>query len=101
MDKATYLDFVIEVINRSADQKGFRVLPRRLLVECTFDLMTLWPPPLRDYHARKDISQAMIIVAMSGKLLRSNTNSRPLEWTLGAMGQSLFTSARSGGVMKL
>jgi hypothetical protein len=28
MEKAAYLDFVIEVIRRSDDQKGFEVLPR-------------------------------------------------------------------------
>jgi hypothetical protein len=27
MDKAAYLDFVIEIIRRSDDQKGFQVLP--------------------------------------------------------------------------
>jgi hypothetical protein len=36
MDKATYLGFVIEVIKRSDDQKGFEVLPRRWVVERTF-----------------------------------------------------------------
>ena len=29
MDKASYLDFVVEIIRRSDDQKGFKVLPRR------------------------------------------------------------------------
>ncbi|MER9645328.1 transposase [Mesorhizobium sp. M0239] len=29
MDKAAYLDFVVEIIRRSDDQKGFEVLPRR------------------------------------------------------------------------
>lgn len=29
MDKAAYLDFVVEMIRRSNDQKGFEVLPRR------------------------------------------------------------------------
>src|SRR6266852_5968029 len=35
LDKAAYLDFVIEVIRRSDDQKGFQVLPRRWVVERT------------------------------------------------------------------
>jgi hypothetical protein len=29
MDKAAYLDFIVEIIRRSDDQKGFQVLPRR------------------------------------------------------------------------
>ena len=36
MDKAAYLDFVIEVIRRCDDQKDFQVLPRRWVVERTF-----------------------------------------------------------------
>ncbi len=36
MDKATYLDFVVDIIRRSDDQKGFEVLPRRWVVERTF-----------------------------------------------------------------
>ncbi len=29
MDKAAYLDFVVEIIRRSDDQKGLQILPRR------------------------------------------------------------------------
>jgi hypothetical protein len=32
MDKAAYLDFVIEIIRRSEGQKGFEILPRRWVV---------------------------------------------------------------------
>jgi hypothetical protein len=32
MDKAAYLDFVIEIIRRSEGQKGFEILPRRWIV---------------------------------------------------------------------
>lgn len=33
MDKAAYLEFVVEIIRRSDDQEGFQVLPRRWVVE--------------------------------------------------------------------
>ena len=69
MDKAAYLDFVIEVIRRSDDQKGFQVLPRRWVVERTFGWMTRWRRLVRDYEARLDVSEAMILVAMGGNLL--------------------------------
>jgi transposase len=36
MDNAAYLDFVLEIIRRSDDYKGFEVLPRRWVVERTF-----------------------------------------------------------------
>lgn len=42
MDKAADLDFVVEIIRRSDDQKGFEVLPRRWVVERTFGWMTRW-----------------------------------------------------------
>lgn len=70
MDKAAYLDLVIEVIRRSDDQKGFQVLPRRWVVKRTFGWMTCWRRLVRDYEQRIDVSHAMILVAMGGNLLR-------------------------------
>ena len=36
MSQAAYRDFVIEIVRKLADQKGFRVLPRRWVVTaCT------------------------------------------------------------------
>src|SRR5450432_2856879 len=74
MDKAAYLDFVIEIIRRSDDQKGFQVLPRRWGVERTFGWMTRWRRLVRDYETRIDVSEAMILVAMGGNLLRRNAH---------------------------
>lgn len=74
MDKASYLDFVIEVIRRSDDQKGFKVLPRRRVVERTFGWMIRWRRLVRDYEKRIDVSQAMILVAMGGNMLRRNAH---------------------------
>jgi transposase len=74
MDKAAFLDFVIEVIKRSDDQKGFEVLPRRWVVERTFGWMTRWRRLVRDYEKRIDVSRAMILVAMGGNLLRRNAH---------------------------
>ncbi|TWB21653.1 DDE family transposase [Nitrospirillum viridazoti] len=74
MNKAAYLDFVVEVIRRCDDQKGFQVLPRRWVVERTFGWMIRWRRLVRDYEKRTDVSQAMIYVAMGGNLLRRNAN---------------------------
>ena len=63
MDKAAYLDFVIEVVRRIEGQPGFNVLPRRWVVERTFGWMTRWRRLVRDYEARIDVSEAMIHVA--------------------------------------
>ena len=74
MDKAAYLDFIVEIVRRSDDHKGFEVLPRRWVVERTFGWMTRWRRLVRDYEARIDVSQAMILVAMGGNLLRPTTH---------------------------
>src|SRR5215208_5830161 len=74
MDKAAYLDFVVEIIRRSDGQKGFEVLPRRWVVERTFGWMTRWRRLVRDYEQRIDVSYAMILVAMGGNLLRRNAH---------------------------
>ena len=74
MDKAAYLEFVIDVVRRSEGQKGFEVLPRRWVVERTFRWMTRWRRLVRDCQQRIDVSQAMILVAMGGNLLRRTTH---------------------------
>lgn len=74
MDKAAYLEFVIEVIRRSDKQVGFKVLPRRWVVERTFGWMTRWRRLVRDYEKRIDVSAAMIFVAMGGILIRRNAH---------------------------
>jgi transposase len=66
MDKAACLDFTVEIIRRSDDQKGFEVLPCRRGVERTFGWMIRWRRLVRDDDERVDLSQAMILVAMFG-----------------------------------
>lgn len=70
MDKAVFLDFVVEIVRRMEGQKGFEVLPRRWVVERTFAWMTRWRRLIRDYEQRIDVSEAMIHVAMGSLLLR-------------------------------
>lgn len=70
MDKAAFLDFVIEVVRRIEGQEGFHVLPRRWVVERTFGWMTRWRRLVRDYEQRLDVSNAMIHIALGALLLR-------------------------------
>lgn len=70
MDKAAFLDFVIEIVRRMEGQVGFEVLPRRWVVERTFGWMIRWRRLVRDYEQRLDVSEAMIHVAMGSLLLR-------------------------------
>lgn len=70
MDKAAFLDFVVEIVRRSKTATGFEVIPRRWVVERTFGWMIRWRRLVRDYERRLDVSEAMIHVAMGALLLR-------------------------------
>lgn len=74
MDKAVYLKFVLEIVRRSDDVKGFKVQPRRRVVERTFGWMVRWRRLVRDYERRIDVSKPIIFVTMSGNLLRGNAH---------------------------
>ena len=70
MDKAAFLDFVVEIVRRSDKAAGFEVIARRWVVERTFGWMIRWRRLVRDYEKRLDVSEAMIHVAMGALLLR-------------------------------
>ncbi len=70
MDKATYVDFIVEIIRRNDKQKGFEVLPRRWVVKRSFGWMIRWRRLVRDYEQRLDVSEAMIFIAMGALMLR-------------------------------
>jgi len=73
LDAAALRDFTVEIIRRSDDVSGFKVLPRRWVVERTFGWMTRWRRLVRDYEKRLDVSEAMIHLAMASNLLRRLT----------------------------
>jgi putative transposase len=70
MDKAAFHDFVIEIVRRIDTDPGFKVLPRRWVVERTFGWLVGWRRLVRDYEQRLDVSEAFIHVAMGSMLLR-------------------------------
>lgn len=69
-DLAAYKGLTLEVVHKLPDQRGFQVLPRRWVVERTFDWMTRWRRLVRDYGVLLDVSGAMIHVSMGALLLR-------------------------------
>lgn len=70
LDKAAYRDFTIEIVRRTDNEPGFKVLPRRWVVERTFGWMTRYRRLVRDCEERMDVSEAMIFVAMGSLLVR-------------------------------
>jgi transposase len=70
LDKAVFLDFVIEVIRRTDTDPGSKVIPRRWVVERSFGWLTRYRRLVRDHEARIDVSEAMIYAAMGTLLVR-------------------------------
>ena len=60
----------VEVVKRSNSNAGFKVVPKRWVVERTFGWMTRFRRLVRDFEQRIDVSKAMIYVAMGSVLLR-------------------------------
>lgn len=70
MDKAAFLEFVIEIVRRIAAEQSFKVLPRRWVVERTVGFLTRRSRLVCDYEQRIDVFEATIHVAMGSLLLR-------------------------------
>ncbi|TCU20462.1 DDE family transposase [Rhizobium sullae] len=62
MDKAAYLDFLIEVVRRIEGQPGVNVLPRRWVVARTFGWMTRWRRLVRDYEAHQRVRSHVRVI---------------------------------------
>ena len=60
----------LEIVQRSDDLKGFKVLPRRWVVERTFGWLGRQRRLSKDYEHLTDTSETMIYVAMIGLMLR-------------------------------
>lgn len=59
----------VEVVRKSAGQRGFAVLPRRWVVERTFAWMMRWRRLVRDYERLPETHEAMVKWAMVGLML--------------------------------
>jgi putative transposase len=64
------LGWVLEIVKRSDDVKGFKVLPHRWVVERTFGWLMRSRRLCRDYERRDDTGEAFIYVAMTRLMLR-------------------------------
>jgi transposase len=59
----------LEVVKRSDDIKGFKVLPKRWIVERTFGWLIQSRRLVRDYEVKTEHSEAMIYPSMSKRML--------------------------------
>ncbi len=67
------LDAVLEIVERDPDQKGFRVLPRRWVVERTFAWLDRYRRLSKDYERDPRSSEAVIYAASIRTMLRRLT----------------------------
>lgn len=62
--------WVLQIVKRSDDAKGFEVIPRRWVVERTFAWLGRCRRLSKDYEQNTQSSEAMIFVAMIGLMTR-------------------------------
>jgi transposase len=59
----------LEIVKRSDDLKGFKVLPRRWVVERTFGWLIQSRRLVRDYEVKMEHSEALIYLSMTRRML--------------------------------
>ena len=64
------LQIVLEIVNREPGQVGFKVLPRRWVVERTFAWLGRYRRLSKDYEHLTECSEGMIYVASIGTMLK-------------------------------
>ncbi len=62
--------WTVEIVKRTAGEKGFTVLPRRWVVERTFAWLGRYRRLSKDYEQRAEVSEAMVHLAMISLMLR-------------------------------
>jgi putative transposase len=62
--------WVLEIVKRDDDIKGFKILPKRWIVERTFGWFGWYRRLSKDDEQRTDNSEAMILVCMIHRMLR-------------------------------
>lgn len=62
--------FVLEIVKRSPEQKGFQVQPKRWIVERTFGWMNWWRRLSKDYEKTIISSESVIKIAMIRVMLK-------------------------------
>jgi putative transposase len=70
-----WFKWVIEIVKRNQETKGFKVLPRRWVVERTFAWFGRYRRLSKDYEYLPSSSETMLYIAMINVMLRRLTRS--------------------------
>ena len=73
-----FAGWTLEIVKRNDDVKGFKVLPRRWVVERTFGWLGRYRRLSKDYEQRTDHSEAMIHLAMINLMCRRLAAKKPM-----------------------
>lgn len=63
-------DFILEIVKRSDDEKGFKVLPMRWIVERTFGWLGRNRRLSKDYERLPSTSESLVYIGMIRLMLR-------------------------------
>lgn len=64
------LDLVVSIVKRRKGTRGFKVQPRRWVVERTFGWLTRWRRLNRNYEHTLESSRAVVQIALIGIMVR-------------------------------
>ena len=65
-----YLHWRLEVVRRADEVTGFKILPKRWIVERTFGWIGRYRRSSKDYEQRLEHSEAIILLSMSHLMVR-------------------------------
>lgn len=65
-----YYNCILEIVKRSDDLKGFRVLPKRWIAERIFGWFNNYRRLSKDYEYDPEASETMIYIAMTSLMLK-------------------------------
>ena len=65
-----FYNWILEIVKRSNDVKGFQVLPRRWVVERTFGWLNRYRRLSKDYEGLPETSESMIYAVMSHLMVK-------------------------------
>ncbi len=71
--------WILEIVKRSDDVKGFKVLPHRWIVERTFGWLGRYRRLSKDYEGLTESSQALIYAAMIHIMVRRMAKLKSLQ----------------------
>ena len=74
---SSFCQWVLEIVKRNDDGKGFQLLPKRWVVERTFSWLSNYRRLSKHYESWNETGEAMIHLAMIHLMLRRLTKKKP------------------------